>query len=153
MKKSSAQRRRVWIDEQLQGVVLQRVILYWFMCFVFLTVPILIGKTMADPSRFFFQHFPKVVVEYWPMYVGLMALLPVIAYDTLMVSHRVAGPMFRVRKELELLAKGESTPGVQLRQQDFFQDVVEPINEIREMLYCDAPDSEPASRNEPKPSA
>ena len=66
-------------------------------------------------------------------------MLPIFAWDTVTLSHRFTGPMYRFRKTLqELAARGEA-PSVKLRDGDFWQEVADDFNAALERLA-----SEPA---------
>ena len=43
-------------------------------------------------------------------------------------SHRLAGPIFRLKKELRRLNEGEKIEEIVLRDADFFKEVVDELN-------------------------
>ncbi len=53
---------------------------------------------------------------------GLLALL---------YSHRVAGPLFRMKKYLDMLTEGTDIPRVILRKHDEFKDVADSLDRLR----------------------
>ena len=97
---------------------------------LFVTFPLLLGRVYLDPTKLFFQHFVPLMVDYWPVYVVLSLMLPFILYDALHVTNRAAGPIFRLRREIEAYrATGHFEP-VELRESDFWQEVADHVNEL-----------------------
>ena len=74
--------------------------------------------------------------------------LPFLIYNTVLVvfvaiamatysiihSHRVAGPIFRLRQSLQRLRRGDYNFSLHFRERDFFHDVAENINDLNESL-------------------
>jgi len=52
------------------------------------------------------------------------------AVVTLLVSHKIAGPMYRFKKVLENLEKGDFSSGFNIRQHDQLQDVADTFNSM-----------------------
>jgi len=48
----------------------------------------------------------------------------------LILSHQIAGPIFRIETELERLSKGDLTRPVRLREDDEFQEIADGINTL-----------------------
>ena len=67
---------------------------------------------------------------YWAP--GLFVLMPIFAYDLLQVSNRFAGPALRVRKEMRSLALGTDTKSLELRADDFWLDMADEYNHLRD---------------------
>ena len=53
---------------------------------------------------------------------------------TLLVSHKLAGPLFRFQKELDLIGKGDFTQTVRLREKDQIAPMVDSLNQMRTNL-------------------
>ena len=62
--------------------------------------------------------------------VASAVLFPIVIFSSIRFSNRFVGPMVRVRKTLHQLAQGETTPIRAFRQNDFWSDTVDDINEI-----------------------
>ncbi len=52
----------------------------------------------------------------------------------LMYSHRIAGPMVRIRTALEMLCEGKDIPPVRLRKHDEFKEVAGALDKLRTKL-------------------
>jgi hypothetical protein len=62
------------------------------------------------------------------VFVVLVALLPVVVYDSFRFSHRLAGPMVRLRHTLHRLAQGEQVEPLKFRQHDYWHDLADDFN-------------------------
>ena len=69
-----------------------------------------------------------------PYVVTSAVLFPFAVFSAIRFSHRFAGPMIRVRRTLNQLAQGETPPKVVFRNNDFWSDIADDINEIAALL-------------------
>ena len=62
--------------------------------------------------------------------IGIFELLLIasIWYGSLKASHRVAGPVFVIAREIERLGKGDLTAAIHLREKDMFEPEAEAMN-------------------------
>ena len=64
----------------------------------------------------------------------LMVALPIalvsIGMIALELSHRIAGPIYRLEKELDRIIAGEKIPQIKLRKKDELKPLVDKINKI-----------------------
>lgn len=69
----------------------------------------------------------------WPvMAVSLLVTLVVIFLFGLVVSHRMAGPVFSMRRTLGEMSRGDLTGPIRLRKSDAFKSLADEINGLRE---------------------
>lgn len=67
--------------------------------------------------------------------VKLVLYVCIVASISLLVSHRIAGPLYHLEKSMELVAEsGDLTQRVRLRQADELQHVADSFNEMLESL-------------------
>ncbi|WP_461481060.1 hypothetical protein [Porticoccus sp.] len=68
--------------------------------------------------------------------VALVEILLIVGvwWGSLISSHRIAGPVFVIVREVETLSEGDLTARVRLRQHDLFQPEAEAINQSIEIL-------------------
>lgn len=71
--------------------------------------------------------FTKVNLQ---VLASLVLALPILLYISMRISHRIAGPIYRIKKELAEIAKGRLDTQVKLRQRDEMQDVAQSINQM-----------------------
>ncbi|RLF61683.1 MAG: hypothetical protein DRN37_00480 [Thermoplasmata archaeon] len=65
--------------------------------------------------------------------LGLISLAAVLV--TLLVSHKIAGPLFRFEKELQDISAGNLRTKMSLRKQDQMVEVAESLNQMVEALH------------------
>ncbi len=53
---------------------------------------------------------------------------------TLFISHKIAGPLYRLQKEFEIMAKGEFDADFKLRGDDQLQNIAESLNDMKAKL-------------------
>ena len=126
-------RTQLWIDRNLQGTVILRFVYYWFVSLLFVTIPLVIIETLADPSKLFYYHLVPLFVTHWPVYVALTLLLPFVLFDALKLTHRIAGPVYRARVQLRSLADGKDVKPMHFREEDFWQEMADEINRVAEL--------------------
>jgi hypothetical protein len=115
-----------------------RIFGYWFLYHLFLWNALLLFYFMqyriellsGGPARSFGELCRDFTVEYLPLLLAAMAVLPLVLYDAVRTTHRVAGPLVRFRKTLEQLRNGERVEKVQLRKGDLLVDFQQEFNEF-----------------------
>lgn len=126
-------RKKTLVDREVQSVVVKRVLFYWLYCVFFLILSLALVQTLIDPKLLLFERCVSVVVDYWPMFVALTAMLPFVVYDVLKLSHRFAGPIYRTRGELGHCSSG-TFQNIKFRKGDFWHDLTQQINYLVERV-------------------
>jgi methyl-accepting chemotaxis protein len=65
--------------------------------------------------------------------VSIFSALAVIIL-TLLTSHKIAGPLFRIQKELELIKQGSLTPTFRIRRSDQLQELARSLSDVVTLL-------------------
>lgn len=65
--------------------------------------------------------------------ITLVVTLIMVIAGTL-ISHRIAGPLFKLRRELERIGGGERIEKITFRKKDFFPEICDSINPILEEI-------------------
>ena len=144
MRRFKHQRKKHFVDSQVQGAILRQAALYW-----------LCGSAVFTIVVFIFRIVPPWLVSgeldaknVWrqlaPMAISSAVLLPIVMYRAILFSHRFVGPMVRFRSVLRQLARGEFVGPIKLRRHDFWQEVANEINQVSARLQ-DVSASEPKS--------
>ena len=127
-------RRKLFVDTQVQGALLARAVLYWLFCVVAVCLIYLCWQIISSGPRPFWAS----VVESWnalsPVLLALLFVLPLIAWDSVRLSNRFAGPMFRLRRYMVQLSRGEPVPKVFFRPGDYWQDFDQAFNDVAERM-------------------
>ncbi|MFO7907064.1 MAG: hypothetical protein R6U98_30690 [Pirellulaceae bacterium] len=138
-------RKRRYVDSAVQGALLKRIVLHWFLFFAiaFFALPLWHVIQAAE----FSQSFTSMILEGWresvPALLLLVAMLPIFVWDTLQLSHRFAGPMYRIHATIRSLIAGETFHPIRLRKGDFWTDVATDFNTMVEQLSARPANSEP----------
>ncbi len=126
-------RSRVMVN-QFQGKLLWRFVMYWLIYQVsmwnFLFCWQLLGEGKGNPLE---QYYRFVGVNY-PTLFCLAILVPFFAWDAMRFTHRVAGPIYRLRQTIQAITAGDSVRRVKLRNGDQLNEVADDINELLEVL-------------------
>ena len=72
------------------------------------------------------------------IYTNLITLVLITAAAigvTLLVSHKLAGPMFRFEADLKTIGSGDLTKVVRLRKEDQIKDMVQSLNDMTASLH------------------
>ena len=129
--KPTYRRKELLVDRKVQLTLLLPAVQHWVL---FLTVGfglLLLWEFLLNgPSVRLATCLAETWSRYAPAVVVLVALLPVVVYDSLRLSHRMAGPVFHLLRELRRLARGENVRPIKFRRQDFWHDVATEFNGV-----------------------
>jgi hypothetical protein len=71
---------------------------------------------------------------FWPVLFAASLVLPLLLLDVLRISHRFAGPMYRLRNALRDAADGKQVPPVKFREGDFWCEMADEFNRVSARL-------------------
>ncbi|TWU65157.1 MULTISPECIES: hypothetical protein [Crateriforma] len=130
----SAPREQLLIEKDVQSALLLRAALHGGALATYFTVIQFFAQSMINPEVGWFDTALRFFDEaiYWVP--ALILLAPLFAYDLLKLSNRFAGPVFRLRREMIRLCAGQSEEPIFFRGSDFWSDLQDPFNELREEL-------------------
>lgn len=89
-----------------------------------------LGEGLGLPSNHVFFQFLDEQHATKNTYYGIAAgtTVSILTIWGLLLSHRVAGPLYRLRKHFNSVAHGETFSDVRFRKGDFFQEVADAYN-------------------------
>jgi hypothetical protein len=122
-------RNRLLVDPAVQYSIGLRIVLHWFLficSLVMSSVAIRIITLAGDVP--FSDALTIAVKAQIPVIVIAVLLIPVFLRDTLRLSNRFAGPMFRLRHAIENLKNGNENSPLVFRKNDFWQPVASDFN-------------------------
>ena len=131
---SSADRKKTYVDPKVQGALVRRLVLHWlaFVC-VAATVAFSL-QVLSNPLQPLGEHFQQLWWTHGPFLVVMVFLLPVFVLDTIKLSHRFAGPIYRLRQTIRKIAQGEAPPRLKFRDFDFWQGMAQDFNQMVDRL-------------------
>ena len=127
-------RRRIFIDAPVQGALVLRTFLYWSACLLTQGATVLFLAIVWGSTDDFYAQLRQLWWHIELTAIASLFVLPLIVIDVVRLSHRWVGPVFRLRKALEALAKGEQVSAIQFRDGDYWQDMANDFNVIAERL-------------------
>lgn len=123
-------RKQIFIDPKVQGTLAFRVIVYWAACVVTISVMLLCWRMLTGPARMPLAHLDDMWFHFGPALIASFLLLPLVIYDIVRTSNRFTGPLFRLRRSMRELAKGNEVKPIRFRDGDFWQDLAEEFNAV-----------------------
>lgn len=137
-------KRSYWIDPKVQWSIIQKAVLLNIILVVFLYIADRIfyyrmeqmGKDLGfAPEHVYFlflysQQKYKAIAFF--ITAGVISIISI--FLGVRFSHRLAGPIFRLKKELQRLNAGEKIDPIHLRDSDYFKELAEELNKLTEKL-------------------
>jgi hypothetical protein len=135
MKQKQGLRKQLFVDSKVQGSLVKRVVIYWIMCLVTLTLMILCWRIVTGPARMFYTHFDDMWFHFGPALIGSFLLLPVVIFDIVRMSNRFVGPLLRLRRSMKSLAHGEEVAPLEFREGDFWKEFAQEFNAVADHMH------------------
>lgn len=123
-------RKKTFVDPKVQGALVRRLVFHW--C-AFLGVAALVAfclQVLSNPFRSLEEHAQQVWWTHGPFLLVMFFLLPVFILDTIKLSHRFAGPIYRLRNVVRGLANGDEFKPLKFREVDFWQGLADDFNRM-----------------------
>lgn len=122
-------RKQYLVDKKLQLGLAMRLFTYWTATWlVVFCVPILVRTFTSSLS--FAQLAVSLLDDFWfPMLISAFAM-PIVAYDCIRFSNKVAGPAFKLRRAIADLADNKEVNPVSFRKGDFCQELAADFNRL-----------------------
>jgi len=129
---SKEKRKRYWIDTAIQGAIVRRLIGYWvtFVVMAFLTLCLWQFLTGMDVHQAPASAFGAIMCNNLPLLYIALLMLPIVVVDSIHLCHRVIGPVLKIGRTLEAINNGVITSQVELRHDDFWQDLANQVNRL-----------------------
>ncbi len=140
MKNKRNKRWRLFADVRLQGLMIVRMAIYWIFCQIALVGTILAMSSLAEgtgeSTSMVEMHFiiPALTVSTF--------VFPLFVFDMLVFSNRFTGPIVNLRRKMKQLADNDTCEELSFRKGDYFMDLAQQFNQIREKLQSPSPQSE-----------
>jgi len=125
----SDRRRRKLVNIGVQKAIALRIVCHsilfvWSVLLICLGLLVVTGLAQSDES---FRQVRNMTVM--AIGIGTLVILPVILYDSVKFSHRMAGPVLRLKSILPRIGN-ERLNHVALRKNDFWQEFVDEVNSM-----------------------
>lgn len=128
---SQSQRSRILVDPAVQWSIAGRILGHWVLfmiCMVAIGAMVrIMGSAGQQP---FGEAWRAAALAQVPVLGVMFLLLPVFLRDTLKLSNRFAGPMYRLRTALRSMAEHKTVNSINFRSGDFWQEAATDFNTV-----------------------
>ncbi len=127
-----SKRSRILVDPPVQWAIAGRIIGHWMLLLsCLITINVMVGVLTAVGQTSFGRALSNAAMSEMRTLAVLLLLTPIFLRDTLKMSNRFAGPMFRLRTALKKMSAGESQGPIKFRQGDFWLEAADDFNTVR----------------------
>ena len=127
---SHPQRRKVFIDSNVQGALARRILLHWVAFLGVASLAAFLLQVLSNPFRPMASHAHDLWLTHGPFLLVMVFLLPVFVVDTIKISHRFAGPIFSLRRAMREIADGQPPRKLKFRTGDFWHELSDDFNAL-----------------------
>jgi hypothetical protein len=139
---SKSIRKKTYVDPKIQGMLVRRLVIHWTTFLIVASGVVFCVQLLSDPFRPLGEHFQQLWWMQGPFLLVFVLLLPVFVLDTIKLSHRFVGPVYRLRQTIRQIAEGNTPPPLKFRDFDFWQDMAQDFNVMVDRLSDRKSDSE-----------
>lgn len=137
---SHPQRKRYFVDKNIQGMLIRQAIKYWIACLGAVAALTTAGLVFISPGIAGLVNSGNTLSTALSMlFIGIVSslvLLPFVLLQVVRVSNRFVGPVYRLRRSMKELAEGKPVQPVRFRQDDFWQDFADSFNQVAEQMQA-----------------
>ncbi len=124
-------RRQHWVDSQVQGTLVRRILFHWCAFFVVTLMCVSVMQLLlGDPNKTITERITQPGSGLILVGVIMLALFPAFALDTIRFSNRFVGPIARLRRFMRELSEGKEIGTLAFRDNDFWADVADEFNSV-----------------------
>jgi hypothetical protein len=128
-------RARIIVDPKVQWSITGRVLIHWSLFLVcILAISTMVRVLAVVGEQPFAGAFRSALISQIPIFGVMLMLLPIFLRDTLKLSNRFAGPMYRLRTALSALSRSEKIGPIKFRTGDFWQEAATDFNTVLAQL-------------------
>ena len=132
--KKNPDRKKTYVDPKVQGALVRRLVFHWCAFLIVGSMVAFCLQVLSNPFRPASEHARELWWTHGPFVIVMVFMLPVFIYDTIKLSHRFAGPIYRLRQTIRSIAQGSPAPKLRFRDFDFWQGLAEDFNGMVERL-------------------
>ena len=125
---SKDNRKKSFVDPKIQGALVRRLVIHWVSYVSVAAAVAFCLQVLSNPVQPLGKHIQE---EWWShglFLLVLVFLLPVFVLDSIKLSNRFAGPIYRLRRTIHNIAQGDPPPRLKFRDFDFWQGMAQDFN-------------------------
>jgi hypothetical protein len=116
------------LDQMVQGILIRRVILHWFVCLASTALAAWVWSVWSGRPQ---PSLLTTLRDLAPALLGSLLILPLAVADMLRTSNRFVGPVLRMRNAMKRRLLGDSIAALRPRRDDFWSDLFERFNQLQ----------------------
>lgn len=128
------ERKKTFVDPKVQGALVRRLVIHWLAFLLVASLVTFCLQILSNPFRSFAEHAQQLWWTHGPFLVVMVFLLPVFVLDTIKLSHRFAGPIYRLRQVILEISQGNPPPRLKFRDFDFWKGLADDFNRMVDQL-------------------
>jgi hypothetical protein len=130
-----SERERILVDPKVQWTIAGRVLMHWALFVVCITaISVMVRILSSVGEQPFSAALQSALTSQIPIFGVMLMLLPVFLRDTLKLSNRFAGPMYRLRNALKAFNETGTVAPIKFRTGDFWQEAAADFNLALEQI-------------------
>jgi methyl-accepting chemotaxis protein len=126
-------RKKVWIDG-VQTRLFLRIGAYWLIYQVAVWNFLFAWRLLQEGPGDLVHQYGQFFADFYPTLICFAVAVPILCWDAVKFSHRLMGPIFRLRRSMQSVTAGEAVRPVKLREGDFLGEVKDDFNTMLEAL-------------------
>lgn len=131
---SHPERKKTYVDPKVQGALVRRLVIHWVTFLAVASAVAFCLQVLSNPFRSITDHAWHMWWTHGPFILVMVFMLPIFVLDTIKLSHRFVGPIYRLRQSIRGMADGEPVKPLKFRDFDFWQGLAEDFNRMIERL-------------------
>lgn len=141
-----------FVDVEVQSTLVLRLCLHWVVFLITTSIATFFWIHLTEgPTGDWHQTWVRFSSTLMPLVLVSLALLPPFILDAVKLSNRFSGPVYRLRRALSMLAKGQTVRPLEFRSNDFWTSLAQDFNQV--LLRRASTEANPSdSTTEPKGS-
>ena len=135
---SSDNRKKLFIDKFVQGTLVRQLIIHWISFVIATSLALALFTWISNPLVTRDELLAHLGRRLLPIVIAAICIVPLFVRDAISFSHRMVGPITRLRRELKSLADGNTANKIEFRPDDYWQDVAGEFNEFSDCVTRNA---------------
>lgn len=129
------ERSRLLVDPRVQWTIAARLLIHWasfFACVI--AISTMVRLMFLPGNAGFVDSLSDSLSTQMPILIVMLMLLPVFLRDSLKLSNRFAGPMYRLRTTLRSMAQKQPVGPIKFRDGDFWMEAATDFNVVLQQV-------------------
>ncbi len=129
-----AERRKRTLIEQFQYKLIARMAAYWAIYQLTLWNFLFSWRLLEEGPGNLADQLGRFLRESYPMLICFAILVPAFVWDAVRFYHRVAGPIYRLRKTVQDVLDDKAVRAIRLRKGDELTELADDVNAMLAVL-------------------